>query len=125
MEMQQATETRNLPVKLSDEEIPLYQTNLQQSLVEYDNLEEEKRAFTAEKTGLMKDKRSSIRRLNQALRSGFDHRDVMCHWVPYLSKRIKELVRDDNGEVVDRENLSREEIETLRNIKIDFDNDND
>lgn len=100
---------RVLPVQLTAEERDDRGRELSQAWDDYEVIEDEKKAATAELTKKLKQKRADISKYARILKVGVEPRVVLCRWVEDFSHNVKRLVRQDNGNVVEERALESDE----------------
>jgi len=100
----------DLWVKLNDVEIREKADELSSLMLEYDSIEEEKRAATKEFNDDLKELRANMRAVSKAIREGCEQRPVPCE-IRFHSPVVgsKQTVRLDTNEVVSQEEMTGEE----------------
>lgn len=107
MPIREQVATRNLPVKLTTEELETRSRELAEKIQEEDGLRQDFITWEARMKDAKKAKESGVRlahaeasRLAGIVESGQEHRNVTCSWLYALAAGRAFLVRDDTGELV-------------------------
>lgn len=107
--MQEEYILRNLPVKLTQEEVKERGAQHADALISYEKVEEEKRASAADYASQLKTLRANMKRFAEAVKTHEESRAVKCLWQPNFIKKKMELIRQDTGEVVERRDMAESE----------------
>lgn len=116
--MRTTTETRNLPVKLSEDELAGKAQELAESVSEEEQQREAfaawestmKEAAKAKKAGIYLAHAETVR-LGEIVETGIENRDTPCSWL--YTKEAAYLKRDDNGELVQVRDLRADEKQAV------------
>lgn len=116
--MRPTTETRNLPVKLSEDELAGKAQELAESVSEEEQQREAfaawestmKEAAKAKKAGIYLAHAETVR-LGEIVETGIENRDTPCTWL--YTKEAAYLRRDDNGELVQVRDLRADEKQAV------------
>lgn len=116
--MRPTTETRNLPVKLSEDELAGKAQELAESVAAEEKLRED---FAAWEDTMKQAKKARMGRiaiahddtvnLGQIVETGVEDRDVACSWL--YTKEAAYLKRDDTGELVQVRDLRADEKQAV------------
>lgn len=116
--MRTTTETRNLPVKLSEDELAGKAQELAESVAAEEKLREEFAAWEDTMKQAKKAKQGRIAiahddtvNLGQIVETGVEDRDVPCSWL--YTKEAAYLRRDDTGELVQVRDLRPDEKQAV------------
>jgi len=116
--MRTTTETRNLPVKLSEDELAERAQQLAVSVTNEETKREEfaawestmKEAAKAKKAGIYLSHAETLR-LGEIVETGIEDQDVACTWL--YTKEAAYLRRDDTGELVQVRDLRVDEKQAV------------
>lgn len=110
---------RNLPVKLTAEELSTYRQVLPALLVQIDSREADIKAYVAEGKATLKLLQTEANAKRDACVSGQETRTVACQWRVNGDRR--ELVRLDTQEVVEVVGLTAQQVMEQRQRRLRFD----
>lgn len=96
----------HMPVQLTDAELRAKGKQQAETMVEYGEIEAERKALTATFAAKMKERRKILDKLAVEVRTGFEVRPVECELVPRWGDHTVITVRRDTGEHVDTRPMS-------------------
>lgn len=95
-----ATETAHLPVKLTSEELAAYSRELANSVADVAELEKKKSDVAKDFASQISAKDARIQVLSRRIQTSEEYRDVECQWILNFTEDKKQLMRKDIGEIV-------------------------
>jgi len=101
--------TRNLPVKLTDQEKLHFGREESRLVREVAELEAKKRMSAADFKAQIELRSSQIRDFAEKVHTGVEYREVECVATPIFSEGIMRITRRDTGEVVQERCLTKQE----------------
>lgn len=108
---------RMLAVKLTEEETLEMAKTIGDKMLEVDNLENEKKAFTSSNKLKTEGLEAELSYLGRCVREGEEEREVECIWNYNQPVRgMKQLVRLDTHEIVDEKDMSARDNERVAEL---------
>ena len=108
--MANETFERVLPVALTDEELLAYGNQLSADELKRKRIEDELKAHNESVKADLKEISNTILETSKAIKNKSVCRPVICHYEMDIPKRIKRVVRNDTGELVDTEPMTQDEL---------------
>lgn len=105
------TETRNLPVRLTDEEWSAAATQLADLGGQIEKLKDEKKRAAQEIQGQITSLENLESEYREIIRSHQVNRPIVCIWYPDTARQIAILRREDNNDYVTERSLTQEELQ--------------
>jgi len=99
------TETRNLMVILTEDEIKDYSKKLAEETQAVNSLENEKKSVTAEYGSKITRHKTNINDLARKITTREEMREIRCRWVYHWQDGVKVLIRTDNGKQIDKQEI--------------------
>jgi len=109
MKKPKKSETRHLPCTLTIDEIAAHAAELAIKVRDHDVIEEEKKSANSTFKARLDGLETEMRRLARLVREKKESRDVECMWVADFDAGRVDLVRQDNGEIVDTRAMTPED----------------
>lgn len=107
--MEEKKETRSLQVKLTEKELLDLSRELVKNIQELRDKENRKKEFAKIIDGEICGYKTHIDLLSMKIANGYEYKDIECTWEQYPNEELKRLSRDDTGEVVKTEQLTKED----------------
>lgn len=119
----QGTETRLLPVKLTDGERTQYARQLAQEFATYDQIEAEKKDITSRLGKQLKSQRTTLDSLTSRVLNGVEDREVEVEVLFDFQRKMVEITRVDTFEVVEKRPMKKEEIAAHAQTRAQYEED--
>lgn len=113
----QRTESRHLPVKLTQREVLTKSKIAAKGMHELKSLEDDKAEVTKDYAEKIKKKRRDLDTLASEVHTGTEVRPVECDLMPRWSEHMMDLVRPDTGEVVESRPMTHSEKQTEMSLR--------
>lgn len=108
----------NLKTKLSPSELAAYSREMSEKYIEHGQVEADKKGVVAGYKGQTDVLEGQLGLLSQKVSTQHEWRDVECHWAYNFTTNLKNLIRQDTGDVVREEKVTDKDRQKLFPIEI-------
>lgn len=102
---------RSVPVKLTTEEYVEKGKEMSRTQNEMRNLQDRLKEVSTDFKAKIAQKEATINSLSTTISNGYEYRDVDCHYIYRVGDSMKDVVRDDTGEIISTERMTREDFQ--------------
>lgn len=119
----QGTETRSLPVALSEMEKIEYARQLAQEVAKYDLIETDKKDTTARLGKMLKEQRATLDDIAERVNTGREYREVEVEILFDFQQKMVEVKRTDTYDLVEKRPMTKVEYQAHMQTRAQYGED--